>query len=145
MRCQCGRPTNERGKVCCSMCWLGYAGHSPLCRKRAAGQLASQGNARNEALDALRCGALDAIRRYASELEDLVRDLTMGDEPCALDSDGQCTSHLWFETDPPCPNGRAQSLLAVRMCGHKRTVMRHSGGWLHVDVPHLSRCDRAEG
>lgn len=32
--CGCGRRVNKRGKTCCSMCWVGYAGHSRLCQRR---------------------------------------------------------------------------------------------------------------
>ncbi|MDT0302923.1 DUF433 domain-containing protein [Streptomonospora wellingtoniae] len=44
-----------------------------------------------------------------AELRALVRDLADPD-PCWHDHHGYCQAHGWFETDPPCPHGRAQRL-----------------------------------
>ena len=51
-------------------------------------------------------------RCHIQVLEGLLRDLVAGEEPCShFDHHGYCQTHGWFETDPPCPHGRAIRLL----------------------------------
>lgn len=40
----------------------------------------------------------------------LIDDLTDSGE-CSFDHHGYCQGHCWFETNPPCPHGRAKRLL----------------------------------
>ncbi|HEY3480300.1 MAG TPA: hypothetical protein VGL02_15485 [Streptomyces sp.] len=43
------------------------------------------------------------------QLEGLVKDLADPD-PCYFDHHGYCQAHGWTDTDPKCPDGRAQQL-----------------------------------
>ncbi len=53
-----------------------------------------------------------ALRDEAWRLTQLLTDLIQED-PCDFDHHGYCQAHIWFRTDPSCPQSRAKEILGL--------------------------------
>lgn len=66
-------------------------------------------NKRNNNLTFL-LSLVDQLQVQLDDRNNLIHDLH-DPGPCLLDHHGYCQEHNWFETDPPCPDARAQALV----------------------------------